>query len=131
MAEFLLIYATWSLASATSLPSSAHGFMPFQDNYWLWKTIGFGGLAVFQARWIVQWIYSEAHKESKVPEIFWWLSLTGSMMELCYFLRQQDSVGVAGCMGGITYIRNLMLVHQKRRRDREALAAVSPVKNDP
>ena len=47
--------------------------------------------------------------------------LTGSLMELCYFLSQQDSVGVAGCLGGITYIRNLMLVYQKRRRDTAAL----------
>src|SRR5438094_1993191 len=46
-----------------SFPMDHDGFMPFQNNYWLWKAIGFGGLAVFQLRWIVQWIYSEAHKE--------------------------------------------------------------------
>lgn len=127
MGELLMIYAAYSLASATSLPSSPNGFMPFQDNYWLWKIIGFGGLGIFQARWVIQWLYSEAHRESKVPEIFWWLSLTGSMMELAYFLRQQDSVGVLGCMGGLTYLRNLMLVYRKKRTDRERAVEGFPV----
>jgi hypothetical protein len=36
------------------------------------------------------------HKESRVPVAFWWLSLGGALLELCYFLRQQDSVGIAG-----------------------------------
>ena len=131
MAELAMIYAAFCLLAApTTFPMDHDGFMPFQNNYWLWKCIGFGGLGVFQLRWIVQWIYSEAHKESRVPVIFWWLSLTGSLMELCYFLRQQDSVGVAGCLGGITYIRNLMFVYQKRRRDREALLGDFPVTND-
>jgi lipid-A-disaccharide synthase-like uncharacterized protein len=55
--------------------------------------------------------------------IFWWLSLTGSMMELCYFLRQQESVGILGCLGGFTYIRNLMLVYRKRRENAVQVAA--------
>lgn len=124
MGELLCIYFMWTLAAGAgaTMPVDPDGFMPFQHNYYLWKGIGFGGLAVFQARWIVQWLYSEAHKESKVPTIFWWLSLTGSLMELAYFLRQQDSVGILGCMGGITYIRNLMLVYRKRRLDRQAAA---------
>jgi lipid-A-disaccharide synthase-like uncharacterized protein len=119
MFELLQVYLVWSLASAasTTFPLDHDGFMPFQDNYWLWKCIGFGGLAVFQARWIVQWLYSEAHKESRVPVIFWWLSLAGSIMELAYFLRQQDSVGIVGCFGGFTYVRNLMLIYRKRRKE--------------
>ena len=115
MGELFCAYVFYSLATATTLPSG-NGFMPFQENYYLWKMIGFGGLAVFQARWIVQWIYSEAHKESRVPVIFWWLSLTGSLMELAYFLRQQDSVGILGCAGGLTYVRNLMMIYKKKRQ---------------
>jgi len=116
MGDFLSAYLLYSLATATTLPVDANGFMPFQENYLLWKAIGFGGLAVFQARWVVQWLYSEAHKESKIPVIFWWLSLTGSLMELAYFMRQQDSVGILGCAGGLAYVRNLMLVYKKRRQ---------------
>jgi lipid-A-disaccharide synthase-like uncharacterized protein len=117
MGELLVIYAVFTLAAgATTLPTGQDGFMPFQHNYWLWKIIGFGGLITFQARWIVQWIHSEKHKESRVPEAFWWLSLAGAMLELAYFLRQQDSVGVAGyCISAVPYTRNLMLVYRKKR----------------
>jgi lipid-A-disaccharide synthase-like uncharacterized protein len=65
-----------------------------------------------------------------VPLSFWWLSLVGSMMCLAYFLRQQDSVGVAGyCVSAVPYTRNLMLVYRKRRQEREAAAkeGVEPV----
>ena len=128
MGELLCIYAALTLAAAapTTFPVDANGFMPFQNNYWLWKVIGFAGLGVFQARWVVQWLHSEKHKESRVPVAFWWLSLVGALLELAYFLRQQDSVGVAGyCISAVPYTRNLMLVYAKRRRDREATAAAA------
>lgn len=129
MVEFLLLYTCFALVghpiladSPTTLPVFGHGFMPFQENYWLWKIIGFGGLATFQARWIVQWIYSEKHKESRIPLAFWWLSLAGSLLELAYFLRQQDSVGVLGyCFSALPYTRNLVLIYRKRRLEREQL----------
>jgi lipid-A-disaccharide synthase-like uncharacterized protein len=102
--------------------------MPFQENYWLWKIIGFGGLAMFQARWIVQWLHSERKKESVIPVAFWWLSLVGSLMELMYFLRQQDSVGIGGyCISAVPYTRNLMLVYKKRRELKQKEAVEFPV----
>jgi lipid-A-disaccharide synthase-like uncharacterized protein len=95
--------------------------MPLQDNYWLWKCIGFAGIGTFGTRFLVQWLYSEKHKESKIPPIFWWQSLIGTMLCLAYFVRQQDSVGIAGyVLNVIPYTRNLMLVYSKKRRDREA-----------
>jgi lipid-A-disaccharide synthase-like uncharacterized protein len=127
MSELLLIYVAFSLA-ATTMPVDSNGFMPFQDNYLLWKTIGFAGLGVFQARWVVQWLYSEKHQESRVPVAFWWLSLVGALLELAYFLRQQDSVGIAGyCVSAVPYTRNLMLIYRKRRRERiEPAISVEP-----
>ena len=129
MGEMMMIYAAVCLiASATSLPSSSTGFMPFQENYWLWKIIGFGGLAMFQARWIVQWLHSERRKESVIPVAFWWLSLIGSLMELMYFLRQQDSVGIGGyCISAVPYTRNLMLVYKKKRELKQKEAVEFPV----
>ncbi|HEY1686609.1 MAG TPA: lipid-A-disaccharide synthase N-terminal domain-containing protein [Tepidisphaeraceae bacterium] len=124
MGELLAFYAFFSLAVAT-MPVDPDGFMPFQHHYLLWKVIGFGGIGVFQLRWLVQWLYSERAGESKVPISFWWLSLLGSLMELAYFLRQQDSVGILGCMGGFTYVRNLMLVYKKRRKDAALQADLS------
>ena len=124
MSELLLVYLVWSLASTSTLPTSPNGFMPFQDNYLLWKCIGFAGIGTFGTRFVVQWLYSEKHGESKVPVIFWWQSLVGTFLCLAYFLRQQDSVGVAGyLLNVIPYTRNLVLVYRKRRVERESAAA--------
>ena len=109
MCELLLIYTSLALFR-----------MPLQDHYWFWKAIGFAGIGTFGTRFLVQWVYSERLKESKVPPIFWWQSLIGTMLCLAYFLRQQDSVGIAGyLLNVIPYTRNLMLVYRKRRIDRE------------
>jgi lipid-A-disaccharide synthase-like uncharacterized protein len=121
MSELLPLYMCYSLAAATTFPLDHDGFMPFQDNYHLWKVIGFAGLLTFQARWLVQWLYSEKHQESKVPIAFWYLSLIGSLLCLAYFLRQQDSVGIAGYLfSSVPYTRNLMLIYRKRRQESAA-----------
>lgn len=90
--------------------------MPFQENYWLWKGIGFLGMTAFFTRFLVQWLYSEKHKESKIPEIFWWQSLFGAALMLLYSLRQQDSVYIIGYLFTvIPYSRNLVLMYRKKR----------------
>ena len=126
MSELLLIYTTFCLAVATNNNGNPlPGFMPFQDNYLLWKVIGFAGIGTFGTRFVVQWLYSEKHKESRVPVIFWWQSLFGTVLCLAYFLRQQDSVGVAGyLLNVIPYSRNLILVYRKRREEAAAPHAV-------
>jgi lipid-A-disaccharide synthase-like uncharacterized protein len=128
MGELLLIYTAFRLLGVTTLPLDHDGFMPFQENYWLWKCIGFAGIGTFGTRFLIQWLYSEKHGESKVPVIFWWQSLLGTMLCLAYFLRQQDSVGIAGyVLNVIPYSRNLVLVYRKRRIEREAVAPAFPV----
>src|SRR5256885_15838444 len=124
MSELLLIYTAYVLAAPTTFPMDHDGFMPFQEHYHLWKFIGFAGIGTFGTRFLVQWLYSEKHKESKIPPIFWWQSLIGTFLRLAYFLRQQDSVGIAGyLLNVIPYTRNLMLVYRKRREDSVAAAA--------
>jgi lipid-A-disaccharide synthase-like uncharacterized protein len=115
MSELLLIYTTWTLAvSATTLPVAPHGFMPFQESYILWKVIGFAGIGTFGTRFLVQWIYSEYHKEVRIPTIFWWQSIVGTLLCLAYFLRQQDSVGILGyLLNVVPYTRNLILAYRK------------------
>jgi lipid-A-disaccharide synthase-like uncharacterized protein len=116
MGELLLAYALMRLLAAPMFPRDSDGFMPFQEHYLLWKCIGFAGIATFGTRFVVQWLYSEKHGESKVPVIFWWQSLIGTVLCLAYFLRQQDSVGIAGyVLNVIPYSRNLVLVYRKRR----------------
>ena len=127
MTEILLLYTAYVLAKgAATFPIDPDGFMPFQEHYHLWKFIGFAGIGTFGTRFLVQWLYSEKDKESKVPPIFWWQSLIGTFLCLAYFLRQQDSVGIAGyLLNVIPYTRNLMLVYRKRRLDR--LAGFQPL----
>jgi lipid-A-disaccharide synthase-like uncharacterized protein len=92
--------------------------MPFQDNYYLWKAIGYAGILTFGSRFVVQWLYSERHKESRVPPIFWWQSVVGTVLCLAYALRQKDSVFMAGYIFNlIPYIRNIMLIRRKQRAE--------------
>jgi lipid-A-disaccharide synthase-like uncharacterized protein len=93
----------------------------------IWLAVGFVAQALFGARFLVQWITSERRKESVVPIAFWYLSLSGSAMLLTYAIYRQDPVFILGqSTGSIIYIRNLILIHRKRRDEAlEAAAAVA------
>jgi lipid-A-disaccharide synthase-like uncharacterized protein len=131
MSDLSLIQRALSVAAAAN-DNPLPGFMPFQNNYWLWKGIGYLGMALFFSRFFVQWLYSEKHKESKVPVIFWWQSLAGAFLMLMYSLRQQDSVYILGYLFTvIPYSRNLMLVYRKRREQAAAAAVLQGVSAAP
>ncbi|HEX2973441.1 MAG TPA: lipid-A-disaccharide synthase N-terminal domain-containing protein [Tepidisphaeraceae bacterium] len=92
--------------------------MPFEDNYLIWKTIGYVGMAMFFGRFLIQWLYSEKHGESKVPITFWWQSLIGTVLMLLYSLRQHDPVYILGYVFNVVpYSRNLVLIYRKRREE--------------
>ena len=87
----------------------------------LWLIIGFLGQAIFSARFIVQWLYSERHKESVVPIAFWLLSLGGSLTLLAYAIHRKDPVFILGqSMGFLIYTRNLVLIRRTRVENRNA-----------
>src|ERR1044071_2445861 len=91
MGELLLAYMFLAITTQSSSDLPVDWFrMPFQHNYWLWKAIGFAGIGTFGTRFLVQWLYSEKHKESKIPIIFWWQSLIGTFLCLAYFLRSDE-----------------------------------------
>jgi lipid-A-disaccharide synthase-like uncharacterized protein len=101
--------------------------MPLQGNYYFWKSIGWGGLAMFNTRWIVQWMHSERKKQSAVPVSFWWQSLAGNLLCLAYALRQQDVFFIlSSALTVVPYSRNLMLVYKKRRT-----VSAMPIEPDP
>lgn len=82
-----------------------------------WLVVGFGGQAVFTARFLVQWVASERKRDSVVPVAFWWLSMVGGLTLLSYAIHKRDPVIIAGqSMGVFIYARNLMLVAKGRRR---------------
>ena len=85
---------------------------------WYWWVIGFGGQLVFASRFWVQWLASERAKKSVVPISFWWLSITGGLLSLCYAIYRQDPVFIMGQVtGSVIYTRNLMLIRETRKRE--------------
>ena len=84
----------------------------------LWLIIGFLGQGIFFMRWVVQWIASERHAESRVPTAFWYMSLIGGLITLAYAIYRKDPVFIAGqSIGSIVYLRNLMLIHRPNQAD--------------
>jgi len=83
----------------------------------IWLGIGFLGQGVFFMRWVVQWVASERHAESRVPMAFWYMSLTGGLITLAYAIYRKDPVFIAGqSVGTFVYLRNLMLIHRNNGR---------------
>ncbi|MEK7698969.1 MAG: lipid-A-disaccharide synthase N-terminal domain-containing protein [Planctomycetota bacterium] len=85
-----------------------------QVNFWV--IIGFIGQFLFGSRFFVQWIVSEKRGESVIPEIFWYLSMAGSMILMIYALYRRDPVFIVGqCSGLFIYARNIMLICKKKK----------------
>lgn len=82
----------------------------------VWKVIGWTGNAVFFSRFFVQWYVTERKGQVVVPTIFWWLSLTGSLLLLIYALHQTDSVFIfAYLFPWIPYSRNLIIHYRYKK----------------
>jgi lipid-A-disaccharide synthase-like uncharacterized protein len=85
----------------------------------IWLGVGFLGQALFSGRFLVQWLVSEAKRESVLPTAFWWLSISGGITLLVYAIYQQDPVFITGqAFGLLVYTRNLFLIRSKRKSDR-------------
>src|SRR5512137_2837246 len=75
-----------------------------------WQVVGWMGNAIFFSRFFVQWWATEKHKQVVVPNVFWWLSLLGSLCLLAYGISQRDDVFVfAYAFTWIPYVRNLVI----------------------
>lgn len=81
----------------------------------VWLVIGFAGQALFSARFIVQWLYSEYRRRSSIPQAFWYFSLAGGATLLAYAVHRQDPVFIIGQATGLAiYLRNLQLIARTR-----------------
>ena len=95
----------------------------------VWKVVGWVGNLVFFSRFLVQWYATEKLKRVVVPTLFWWLSLTGSLLLLIYSVRQKDSVFIfAYAFTWIPYIRNLIIHrrHKEAHLDCQGCGSVCP-----
>lgn len=82
----------------------------------VWVVVGLLGQALFFGRFFVQWLASERHKASVIPNAFWYLSLAGGFVLLSYAIHRRDPVFILGqATGFIIYSRNLWFIHRGRR----------------
>lgn len=81
----------------------------------LWVMIGLLGQGIFSARFLLQWVVSERRRQSVIPLAFWYLSIVGSSVLLCYAIYRQDPVFILGqSMGFVIYFRNLWLIKKAK-----------------
>jgi lipid-A-disaccharide synthase-like uncharacterized protein len=60
-----------------------------------WKIIGYLGVFLFAGRWFVQVYASRKSRRPVLPRVFWYMSITGSLLLLSYFIfGKNDSVGI-------------------------------------
>lgn len=60
-----------------------------------WKLIGYLGVGLFAGRWFVQVAASRMRGKPTMPRLFWYMSISGSLLLLLYFVfGKNDSVGI-------------------------------------
>ena len=85
-----------------------------------WLIIGFAGQFLFGARFLIQWICSEIKKESHIPIVFWYLSISGGLVLFVYSVHINDPVFMVGQFAGlIVYVRNLVLINKKAKESKQ------------
>jgi lipid-A-disaccharide synthase-like uncharacterized protein len=103
--------------------------LPDTPGKWFWEIFGLTGNFVFASRFFIQWIHSERHGESRIPDSFWWQSALGVLILFVYFFHQGSMVGMLG--NGpqlVPYIRNIMLIQNKKKRETENGFPIEPKK---
>jgi lipid-A-disaccharide synthase-like uncharacterized protein len=82
-----------------------------------WTAVGWSGNAVFFSRFVVQWYATEKKKQVIVPVLFWWLSLTGSLLLLLYalFYDKHHVIIFAYLFTWIPYTRNLVIHYRHQK----------------
>ena len=77
----------------------------------IWLIVGFIGQTIFASRFLIQWVVSERASKSIIPNIFWWISLAGSLILLSYAVHKVDPVFIVGqSCGFLVYSRNIYLI---------------------
>jgi lipid-A-disaccharide synthase-like uncharacterized protein len=79
----------------------------------VWTAVGWAGQALWTGRVVVQWVVSERHGRSVLPEGFFSLGFLGSVLLTGYALAQQDWVNVAAqAFNPFFYGRNWLLARR-------------------
>ncbi len=88
------------------------------DSIW-WTATGIVGQTVFGARFLVQWLFTEAKGQVVVPASFWHLSFWGGLVNFFYVLHLDKLPLILGSFFlPVIYGRNLWLYyHPKPQAD--------------
>lgn len=87
-----------------------------KDEMPVWLLIlGIVAQVLFTLRFVYQWFHAEKNKQATLPLGFWWLSLSGGLLSLSYFVLRVDVVmALSYALGSFIYLRNIVL-HFKSR----------------
>lgn len=78
-----------------------------------WIVFGFIAQFVFFLRFLIQWIASERAGETRIPVVFWYLSIAGATMIFMYAVHQKDIVFITGqALALLIYVRNLFIYYK-------------------
>src|ERR1017187_4110372 len=96
-----------------------------------WTVVGWLANVTFSSRFLVQWYATEKKKQVVVPQVFWWLSLIGSLLFLVYaiFYDKHHVIIFAYAFAWIPYIRNLVI--HRRNKAAQSVCAGCGQKNPP
>ena len=89
--------------------------------------IGLFGQSLFVLRWFVQLIASEKAKQSIVPEMFWYISVVGSVLVFAYAIYIANLVLMLGQFGLFIYARNIYLIRRNKTEAATASTGGQPV----
>jgi lipid-A-disaccharide synthase-like uncharacterized protein len=80
----------------------------------LWVGAGLAGQALFGARFLVQWLYSESRGKSLIPDTFWYFSVAGGVILLSYAIHRREPVFIIGeAITLMIFLRNLQLLRKR------------------
>ena len=103
-----------------------HYFRSLSQGDLIWLCVGLFGQVLFMMRFIVQWLHSERHQKSIIPESFWYFSLIGGLTVLLYGIHKSEPVIIFGQIPGtFIYARNLILIRRHKKSQRELQKAVA------
>ncbi len=81
-----------------------------------WKLVGYLGVVLFAGRWFVQMLASRVHGRPVLPALFWYMSVSGSVLLLAYFVfGKNDSVGVLSNLFPFSVALYNLYLHRRAR----------------
>ncbi len=84
--------------------------------YSFWIFLGLVGQIFFALRFLIQWLATEAKRQSVIPSIFWYLSLFASFLQIISYAFQKEWLYAIGLLTTLfIYFRNIWLLKKGKK----------------